>query len=356
MQEPTVRDTDAVPQDASEITAPLDASMFNGEHTYEEKESDKPPPVVEEEKSEENSDKESAEDVDKVSEENEGAEDDVHSQEVNIDSIESEDIPKYLDQLYDVLDDEARKEWLSGREGRIGKEVGKFRKSSAKDKELREAAEAKYDALFAQTQTTPDNPFANLLTSEDVEKKSEAINSDLKYVETWLNSGEDYLTVGDKEYSIAEVAKWPISWAKQLRQLDKQASRVKSITKSKEKAAKVESALSDDYEWFDDEDSSQKQEYHKMRNDPKWSMVLDFVPELADVLPKVLAKFVSDVPASKKAKTGIPIHGKRRARGNLGNASGGAGTSDKKAKSRAKALERLKSGVATETDGLSMFM
>lgn len=352
MTETKATDTDAVPDDASTITAPDDLSMFEGEHSFEDSK-ESPPELDEDDKDESEVDDESTEDDEEESEEGES---DVHSQEVNIDSIESEDIPEYLNQLYDGLDDEARREWLSARDGRIGKDVGKFRKASAKDKADREAAESKYEALLAKSQTTSDNPFASLITSEDVEKKSEAINNDLSYVEKWLNTGEDYLTIGDKEYPIAEVAKWPIAWSKQLRQLDKQGDRVKSITKSKEKATKVESALSDDYEWFDDEDSSQKQEYQKMRNDPKWSMVLDFVPELADVLPKVLAKFVSDAPAKKKAKKGIPITGKRRAKGSLGNAAGGASTKgDRKGKAKAASLERLRNGTASENDGLSMF-
>jgi len=355
MTQPKATDTDAVLEDASTITAP-DLSMFEGEHAYEENESKESPPELEE-KDEDESEvaDEATEDSEEESEESESDEN-VHSQEVNIDSIESEDIPEYLNQLYDGLDDDARREWLSARDGRIGKDVGKFRKASAKDKADREAAESKYEALLAKSQTTPDNPFASLITSEDVEKKSEAINGDLSYIEKWLNTGEDYLTIGDKEYPIAEVAKWPITWSKQLRQLDKQGDRVKSITKSKEKATKVESALSDDYEWFDDEDSSQKQEYQKMRNDPKWSMVLDFVPELADMLPKVLAKFVSDTAPSKKAKKGIPITGKRKAKGTLGNAAGGASTKgDRKGKAKAASLERLRKGTASENDGLSMF-
>ena len=93
-----------------------------------------------------------------------------------------------------------------------------------------------------------------------------------------------------------------------------------------------------------------------MRNDPKWSMVLDFVPELADVLPKVLAKFVSDTAPDKKAKKGIPITGKRKAKGTLGNAAGGASTKgDRKGKAKAASLERLRAGTASENDGLSMF-
>lgn len=357
MTDQKATDTDAVLEDASTITAPDDLSMFEGEHSFEENESKEPPPELDEEDKDESevADKDT-EDSEEESDESESDEENVHSQEVNIDSIEPEDIPEYLNQLYDGLDDDARREWLSARDGRIGKDVGKFRKASAKDKADREAAESKYEALLAKSQTTPDNPFASLITSEDVEKKSEAINGDLNYVEKWLKTGEDYLTIGDKEYPIAEVAQWPISWSKQLRQLDKQGDRVKSIAKSKEKATKVESALSDDYEWFDDEDSSQKKEYQKMRNDPKWSMVLDFVPELADVLPKVLAKFVSDTAPSKKAKKGIPITGKRKAKGNLGNAAGGASTKgDRKGKAKAASLERLRAGTASENDGLSMF-
>lgn len=353
MTQPKATDTDAVLEDASTITAPDDLSMFEGEHSFEDSK-ESPPELDEEEKDEaEVADTETEAEEE---EESESDEENVHSQEVNIDSIESEDIPEYLNQLYDGLDDDARREWLSARDGRIGKDVGKFRKASAKDKADREAAESKYEALLAKSQTTPDNPFASLITSEDVEKKSETINNDLNYVERWLKTGEDYLTIGDKEYPIAEVAQWPISWSKQLRQLDKQGDRVKSIAKSKEKATKVESALSDDYEWFDDEDSSQKQEYQKMRNDPKWSMVLDFVPELADMLPKVLAKFVSDTAPSKKAKKGIPITGKRKAKGSLGNAAGGASTKgDRKGKAKAASLDRLRNGTASENDGLSMF-
>ena len=351
MTQPKATDTDAVLEDASTITAPDDLSMFEGEHSFEDSK-ESPPELDETEKDE----AEVADTETEAEEEESESDENVHSQEVNIDSIESEDIPEYLNQLYDGLDDDARREWLSARDGRIGKDVGKFRKASAKDKADREAAESKYEALLAKSQTTPDNPFASLITSEDVEKKSEAINGDLSYIEKWLNTGEDYLTIGDKEYPIAEVAKWPITWSKQLRQLDKQGDRVKSITKSKEKATKVESALSDDYEWFDDEDSSQKQEYQKMRNDPKWSMVLDFVPELADMLPKVLAKFVSDTAPSKKAKKGIPITGKRKAKGTLGNAAGGASTKgDRKGKAKAASLERLRKGTASENDGLSMF-
>lgn len=343
--------------DVAELEAP-DISMFlgsgrdadEGEQPEEVEAEETEKPEVEEETEEEE-----VESTETDEEESEGDEDtDVLSQEIDIESIKADDIPDYLNQLYDQLDDDSRREWLSERGGRIGKDVGKFRKETAIAKEEREAVQAKYDALLAKSTADSSNPFAGLVTEDEIQSQEEKINKDIEFVETWLNSDEDYLEIGDKEYTAKEVAKWPLAWTKQLRLLDKQKSKVSEMAKSHEKAAKVEEKLAEDYDWFSDEKSETYKEYKKLRKDPKWSMVLDFVPELASELPKVLASYVSG-SSPKKAK-GIPARGARKPKGNIGNAAGSSAPTNRKGKVKAKATENIFSGRASELDALQMFM
>jgi hypothetical protein len=345
-------------KDAIELEAP-DISMFLGsgrdadEDDKSEKAKDEAKENVEEE---DEADVDSGDTADTEESKDDGEDDEnVLSQEIDIASIEADDIPDYLNQLYDQLDDSARRDWLSDRDGRIGKDVGKFRKETAIAKEEREATQAKYDALLAKSTVDPSNPFSALSTEEEIQSQEDKINGDLAYVEKWLDSDEDYLDVGDKTYSAKEVAKWPLAWTKQLRLLDQQKGKVANVAKSREKAAMVEEKLSEDYEWFSDESSDTYKEYQKLRKDPKWSMVLDFIPELASELPRVLASYVSE-GVVKKPRKALPARGARKPKGNIGNAAGSSVQSGRKGKIKAKANENLFNGRASEIDGLQMFM
>jgi hypothetical protein len=363
-KEPKQGSDEALNQDSSEIETP-DLSMFMGDSDEAKEEAaEKPLDTEAEEEEETESDEEEDDTESQEDDESESNDEDEDSEdkeedegsELDIESITPEEKVDYLDQLYTSLDDDARREWLSSRDGRIGKDVGKFRKERAIAIEEKEAAEAKYQELLLKSTTDSNSPFASLTTEDAVEAKEKEINSELEAVEKWLNSDEDYLDLGEKSYSARDVAKWPAAYAKQLRMLDKQRETLGKLSKVKDKVSKVEEKLSEEYTWLQDEDSSEYEAYQKLRKDTKWSRVLDLVPELATELPKVLAKYVSDTKPVRKPKKGLRVKGTRKPKGDLGSASSGdriSGKSDDK-KLRA-AVQRLANGTATEADSLAMF-
>jgi hypothetical protein len=287
-------------------------------------------------------------------EEPEGEEED---SEIDIESLAAEDKVSYLDQLYQSLDDDARRDWLSSRDGRIGKDVGKFRKERAIAVEERDEIQAKYDELVVKSTTNSNSPFASLTTEDAITEKEKTIRDELQAVEKWLESDEDYLEIGGKEYNAREVAKWPSAYVKQLELLNEQKTTVSKLSKVKDKVKEVEDSLKGEYVWLEDQDSSEFEAYQKLRKDPKWSRVLDFVPELATELPKVLAKYVSETKPVRKPKAGLKVKGTRKPKGDLGSAEGGDKlTSNKKDKELRSAIQRLASGKASEKDSLVMFM
>lgn len=353
MADKTNKGNDEVLEDSSEITIP--DFMEEADQTEEvvettEEEAEESEESEEAEDTEESGDTEETEEEDTEGDENEDS-------EIDIESLAAEDKVSYLDQLYKSLDDDARRDWLSGRDGRIGKDVGKFRKERAIAIEERDEIQAKYDELVVKSTTDSNSPFASLITEDAIAEKEKSIRSELQAVEKWLESDEDYLEVGGKEYNAREIAKWPSAYVKQLELLKEQKSNVTKLSKVKDKVKEVEDSLKGEYDWLEDQDSSEFEAYQKLRKDPKWSRVLDFVPELATELPKVLAKFVSDTKPVRKPKSGLKVKGTRKPKGDLGSAEGGDKlTSNKKDKELKSAIQRLASGQASEKDALAMFM
>lgn len=329
------------PEDVAEATEVEEEEIEEEESEDEEEESG--------DESEDESEDEESEDDEEDSEDEEG--------ELDIDSIPLEDRANYLDQLYTSLDDESRKKWLSGQKGRIGKDVGKFRKETRIAHDERDSIKAKYDDLLVKSKSAGDNPFSALTTEDSIAEKTKQVETDLEAISKWLQSDEDYLDIGEKSYSAREVAMWPSAYGKQLKQLEAQGGKVKEITSALEKAKDVEVELEAEYKWLSDEDSAQYVEYQKLKSDPNWSKVLDFVPELAAELPKVLARYVSDSqPKAKKGKKALPIRGTRKPMGELGNAGMSTGKSTNKDKKLLKgATQRLFNGTASQNDLQAMF-
>lgn len=288
------------------------------------------------------------------SEDEEGAEEgEVLSQEIDIDELSPEDRVSYIDQLYKSLDDDARREWLSNQDGRVGKDMGKMRKAKAEAEQLAEQAEAKYQELQSKT-FYADNPFATINDTEALDAKAKEVDANIAAARKFLRSDEDYYTLANgQEVDKATVDGYLDIFLNQKDAIPKQRERISSIKKSKEAAKAAEEKLSETYAWLAEEDGPSYEKYKKLKSDPKWSMVADLIPELADELPKVLAKYADDGGTSKaKKKTEkLKLKGMRKPKGDLG---GSAGTRKRPNRS-VEAKKRLFQGGASESDVLAMF-
>jgi ribosomal protein L9 len=298
----------------------------------------------------EQEDETEGEDAEQSEQEEESEEGEVLSQEIDIDEIPPEERVDYLDSIYESLDDDARREWLSNREGRVGKDMGKMRHRAAEAEAKAEAAEAKYRELQTKA-VDSDNPFASITETEKLDEKAKEVDANIAAARKFLRSSDEYITVGDQEVDRETIDSWLDIYLAQKDAIPKQRDRIRSIQKAKETLESVESKLSDTYEWMKDEDNSTLKEYRTLINDPKWSMVLDFIPELAEELPKVLAKYIDGgTTTATPTKKKLPTRGQRKPKGDLGSAG-----SRKKVSAKAKAREALFSGSASDADRLAMF-
>lgn len=333
---------DAQSEESAELSAPtLDDFKVNEDEVNAESEETENEEVQEEAESEEEN--EHSED------EEESEEGEVLSQELDIDQIPEDEKAGYLDQIYDSLDDEKRREWLSNREGRVGKDMGKMRGERAEAIKRAEIAEAKVAELQSKT-FEPNNPFSGITDVKELEQKAQEVDSNIAAARKFLRSNEDYLTIGEKEYDRETIDGWLDIYLAQKEAIPRQRERINNQSRAKETLQKTESDLASTYDWMKSQSGEQYEAYDKMMKDPKWSMILDVFPELSGELPKVLAKYVStDTKAPKKK---LVIKGKRNPKGDLGS----AGTARTKKSDKDKALERLRSGSASERDSLAMFM
>ena len=340
---------DALSEESAELSAPtLDDFKVDLEPPKEKPKKAKKAEAEEAEDQVEEEAEES-EEIEQSGDEEESDEGEVLSHELDIDQIPVEERSGYLDELYDSLDDEMRREWLSNREGRVGKDMGAMRKAKSEAEKRAEIAEAKAQELQAKTFPS-DNPYASITDVEQLDAEAQKVDANIAAARKFLRGNEDYITVGDREVDRETVDQWLDTYLSQKEAIPKQKERIQSLKKAKERFQASEDKLESTYEWMKKQSGQPYEEYQKMVKDPKWSMIVDLVPELAEELPKVLAKYVSDGAAAPK-KT-LKIKGERKAKGDFG----GAGTSRKKPSGSAQALERLRSGSATERDALAMFM
>jgi len=305
---------------------------------------------VEDDEGEEQEDETEEEEVEQTESDDESEEGEVLSQEIDIDEIPEEERVGYLDSLYDSLTDEDRRKWLSNREGRVGKDMGKMRQRAAEAEEKAAAAEAKYQEL-ANKSINSDNPFATITDPAELDTRVQEIDSNIKAIRQFLRGNEDYITVGNEEVDRATVDGWLDVYLAQKDAIPKQRDRIRAISKAKEGMESAEAKLKETYSWMADTDSEQSKAYRKLKADPKWAMVTDFIPELAEELPKVLAKYVDGGTEAKPvAKKKLPARGIRKPKGDLG-----AGGGRKKRDPRSEAKERLFQGSASTADRLALF-
>ena len=347
-QENAEVNVDDLNQESTELKAPtLDDFKPKPKPTEDEK-----PKKEEVEDEEVDEQEEESEETDEQTEsEEESEEGEVLSQEIDIDEIPAEERVGYLDSLYDSLEDEDRRKWLSNREGRVGKDMGKMRQRAAEAEEKAEAAEAKYRELQAKSVDT-NNPFATITDSEELDAKAKEVDSNIKAIRQFLRGNEDYITVGNEEVDRETVDGWLDVYLDQKDAIPKQRDRIRSIAQAQKGMESTEAKLKETYEWLSDEDSESYKSYKKLRGDPKWSMVVDFIPELAEELPKVLAKYVDgdSTAAKSSSKKKFPARGIRKPKGDLG-----AGGGRKKRNPVGDAKQRLFDGSASAADRLALF-
>lgn len=295
-----------------------------------------------------------SEESEQSEEEEESEEGEVLSQEIDIDELSPEDRVSYVDQLYKSLDDDARREWLSNQDGRVGKDMGKMRKAKAEAEQLAEAAEAKYQELQSKTFYAY-NPFSTINDPEALDAKAKEVDANIAAARKFLRSDEDYFTLANgQEVDKATVDGYLDTFFTWKDAIPKQRDRIASIKKSKEAAKAAEEKLSETYAWLAEEDGPSYEKYKKLKSDPKWSMVADLIPELAEELPKVLAKYADagDAATAKKKTEKLKLKGMRKPKGDLGGSSAGT----RKRPNRAvEAKKRLFQGGASDSDVLAMF-
>lgn len=304
----------------------------------------------ESEEIDEQEDSTESEDTEQTEQEDESEEGEVLSQEIDIDEIPAEERVGYLDSLYDSLEDDDRRQWLSNREGRVGKDMGKMRQRAAEAEEKAEAAEAKYQELQNKS-FSQDNPFASITELEELDTKEKELNNNIKAIRQFQKTNEEYIRVGDEDVDRETVDGWLDVYLDQKDAIPKQRDRIRSIRQAQKGMEEVETKLKETYTWLTDEDSESYKSYKKLRSDPKWSMVTDFIPELAEELPKVLAKYVDGGAGVKPAaKKKLPARGIRKPKGDLG-----AGGGRKKRDTISEAKQRLFDGSASTADRLALF-
>lgn len=347
----------------NEETAGVNAPSLDDFITKAPEPKEKKPPKEEEESEEEEAEEEEvtseeedeSEESEQSEDEDESEEGEVLSQEIDIDELSPEDRVSYVDQLYKSLDDDARREWLSNQDGRVGKDMGKMRKAKAEAEQLAEAAEAKYQELQSKT-FYADNPFSTINDPEALDAKAKEVDANIAAARKFLRSDEDYYTLANgQEVDKATVDGYLDTFLSWKDAIPKQRERIKTINKSKEAAKAAEEKLSETYAWLAEEDGPSYEKYKKLKSDPKWSMVADLIPELAEELPKVLAKYADAgdaATATKKANQKLKLKGMRKPKGDLGGSSAGT----RKRPNRAvEAKKRLFQGGASESDVLAMF-
>lgn len=298
---------------------------------------------------------EAEEETDETEEEDEESDEDVPSQELDLDEIPEGDRVGIAKQLVEALKPEQRKEFYKGLKGRMGSDMGKARKRAAEAESATESIQAKYDILEAE-KVYGDNPYAAFTDTEKLDEE-------LKNTVTQIKAGRALLRGTDEEFEINGEFK-SREWVDQ--EVDKFEALKDAIPKQKEflrqkakaiqKTKDATAALSDTYSWIDDEDSKELKAFDKLMKGPAWSMALDRVPALADILPAVLAKFVSEGEVKKSiGKRKLPTRGERKPKGDFGSGGSGTKSSNGSQRQKSKSTEALFSGTASRNDKIALF-
>lgn len=293
------------------------------EETTEEVESEEEP---EEETTEEESEYEEEAEVDEESEESEEEE----SEE------ESEESPSDIDLLN--LTPEQIKELAKKGKSRLLERIGEL---TAKNKALEEKARLFDEKQGARDIPQDQNPFANISTQDELQAKYKEIEATLESTDLILEEHEDYgpddyITVGDKEFTKKQIRKANRNAREALTKfLPAQGQHLVKMAQIESLAQQYKDAAVKEVPEIQDEESEIGKNYKQVMSDPLIARVKKEIPELGMQVEYLVAHAMRSI-LGKKARIAAGAGSKLKVKPPASPVGAGAARSGKATKGKAK--------------------
>jgi hypothetical protein len=217
-----------------------------------------------------------------------------------VEEAESSDVlSKYnLDNMSETELRELSEQLGSKAVARYGELTAKRKLAEEKLAELQAKLDDK--SILSKPKEIKDNPYSNIETVEDLQKKSSEVNDIIEWAEDILFESDGYSAndvvteVEGKEVTKAQVRK-SLLQARKSRDafLPDQLQRIQSIEQSKHAAESFQRQAIDELPWLSGEDNDTRKHYESIINDQRFKTLQDSVksidPSVSAQLPYLMA-------------------------------------------------------------------